>query len=219
MKPLTILVTMAMLVGLAVLGFEWSGSLGEPKTSPNGLAVAPPAKVATAVLDGRAVVAPIQDTITAKPASVVPVAEAAMNRPPIVASQRPAQPMQLDRVLAPTLDGTPHTVELDGSQVAILGTRQVTSGIHTQTAVALRDQKSGQVQYTAEGLQFTVKDASALQTLQQTYPKMTLLSATQAYVNVRIDAADLAAYYGAMKHDARVTNLTFLPLKTESHLK
>jgi hypothetical protein len=48
---------------------------------------------------------------------------------------------------------------------------------------------------------------------------MTVLSATQTYVNVRVDAADLAAYHGALQHDARVENVTFLPLQKAVHLK
>ncbi len=119
--------------------------------------------------------------------------------------------LKLTRVLTGdhryTHDGRPHVV---------LGTKD-TVGVNggTQAMLVTRDQVSGQVTYSLPALQFTLNGGIDADEFIAGHSRMTKRFANPMYLQVDLDAADIAGALDAATKDPRVAKVGFVPLPTK----
>ena len=143
---------------------------------------------------------------TAAPAVVAP---SQANTKPITAAE--LADLKLTRTLTGehrfTQGGRPHTV---------LGTKD-TEGANggTQAMLVTRDQVSGQITYSLPALQFTLNGSIDADAFIAEHPHMTKRFANPMYLQVDLDAANVASELEAAARDPRVAKVGFVPLPTK----
>lgn len=98
---------------------------------------------------------------------------------------------------------------LDGRQTVVMGSKPDAS-FPDQQVVALRDAQSGQLSMVGEGLKIQLApNADARAFIAGFAPEQVLLATTSG-IDLRIDAARLAAEYTRLKADPRVVSVQLI---------
>ena len=115
--------------------------------------------------------------------------------------------LKLDR----TLTGD-HTFTQAGRLHAVLGTKNAASPTGgTQPLLVTRDQVSGQITYSLSALQFTLNGGVDPEAFISEHARFHKLFVNPVYLQVDVDAADIAAELDSAAHDSRVAKVGFVP--------
>lgn len=152
----------------------------------------------------------------AAPAAAAPAAAAPAAVAPSQANTKPITAAELaDLKLTRTLTGE-HRFTQGGRPHTVLGTKD-TEGANggTQAMLVTRDQVSGQITYSLPALQFTLNGGVDADAFIAEHPHMTKRFANPMYLQVDLDAANVASELEAAARDPRVAKVGFVPLPTK----
>ena len=97
---------------------------------------------------------------------------------------------------------------------AVLGTQDYSNANGRQTALALQDQTSGQVEYRQSALRVVLEPGVDYEAFIRERHNASRLFVNSLYGDLAVDAAHIAAEYNALAKDPRVAQLAFIPLVT-----
>lgn len=136
----------------------------------------------------------------AGPAASTRTATAAMAHPPIESYR-----------LTRSLSGD-QTIQFEGREQRLLGTREVVSDGGSQTILLVRDELSGTIGYWQSGLRFALKPGVDREAFLREHFALRRLFVNTEYVDVAADAAALAGSYRSLAADPRVAGVQLLRL-------
>lgn len=104
------------------------------------------------------------------------------------------------------------SVSYDDRSRTILGTKETKNSQGTQTVLVIRDDSSGQIDYWQPALQFVLKPGTSYEAFMKERPAMQRRFVNIEQAQVAVDAANIAAEHAALRADARVISVNFMPV-------
>lgn len=110
-------------------------------------------------------------------------------------------------------------VNYDNRSRTVLGTKETTNAQSTQTVLVIRDDTSGQIDYWQSALQFVLKPGNSYEAYIKERPAMQRRFVNIEQAQVAVDAANIAKEHAALKTDARVASVNFMPVEVRPTAK